>query len=1235
MDHLPRDSPLLVSPKRFESAADEFEFNDEEFLLESEFLSFEDVEADTPLEERLLVDQDLYRERRMDMKTYSKRKSSPHVVIERCSKAEKLVIDERRTANEQKSPLKEITQVTPSKWKDPAVEPSEKQKLSVEPPTQDENSSDKSPTKQDGRKRHFLSRNKTAKESEKNEVTSTPKRRDSCEPENSKKPKVGDLEKELSICPSSKANYLMISELLQTEIISGCLSGRSSPIAGLIPTQVTEEETMEVEVEVTPKKPSPKKSKSPAIKEKKNFRKSPMMVVEQIETSRPELRRSKRSSLKPSPAQQKDSDVPSTPQSGQTELADEFLMPSSSKKNLQPVLEGETPARMRSTRYSQASEVSSVNSSLLDSTLLDSTVDLGTSIDDDDDDDVSWDGYFVEIPNTPVCNDELTSTGIAEETKQDAEKQDEESSESKFKVAQAVLAKIGSWPYWPAFIIPMVGQHKLIDGKKIEKYHVVFCGERQRAWVFHKKIVPFSSLEEFTNLINMNKKTNPFFVPPKFEEKWQEALVELMELKNQGPSIILDTLGIKPKITPKEKEILKEHLKALKIAERELKQVEREQTKEAHKIERARLIEVRRLQRQKVKEELQKLREEARGVISRKACFQCRDHENKESVMHCTKCDNFYHTSCQGDNIPKDRMEPFVCNFCKTDTMPCHVCNKHSEGLIQCKAKKCQKVYHLECLGLHWQQATVSNGQLISCPAHSCHSCVHRDMLQFKKVIEPREKLVRCTMCPGTYHKDDECIPAAATKINSHQIVCPRHLDHQNKPRTYKCQVCVESFTQEEAKSSSVWSCKMCPCLYHFKCLDKDDEQTMIMEDFVCFYCRDGYFPKGGDIVWAKLGSSRWWPAKVVARGQEPERLLTVKRPIGQFVVQFYGTNDYSWIPHKSTFMFQSRDDVAICSNSSGKDQKFIKGIEEAMKDFDERDLYWDQKIYLHFNSGLDKKPPSYRRIKKNIYVKPCKPFKEDDMMYEPCHCKPDGSDPCGENCDNRGLHMECLKECPTGDLCQNKRIQLHQDAPTELKLMGAKGWGLTAQEDLKKGTFVVEYVGEVVNKEEFQRRKRGYIENKEKHFYFLELGGNHYIDAKFKGNLSRFINHSCEPNCQSSHWNVLGERRVGLFTLRDVRAGEELTFNYGWKLDGTNTQQCLCNTESCKKSLATDKAKKTMETQPAEQKKKSRSLAKKASNTSDNELTDSCDACSDSKEPKQSKHSSNMCQKCYENEEF
>ncbi len=62
---------------------------------------------------------------------------------------------------------------------------------------------------------------------------------------------------------------------------------------------------------------------------------------------------------------------------------------------------------------------------------------------------------------------------------------------------------------------------------------------------------------------------------------------------------------------------------------------------------------------------------------------------------------------------------------------------------------------------------------------------------------------------------------------------------------------------------------------------------------------------------------------------------------------------------------------------------------------------------------------------------------------------------------------------------------------------------------------------------------------------YLMKTTNNEVIDPTFYGNIARFINHSCDPNCVTQKWNVLGEVCVGIFATKDIRENEELTFDY------------------------------------------------------------------------------------------
>merc|ERR1719162_1413064 len=90
----------------------------------------------------------------------------------------------------------------------------------------------------------------------------------------------------------------------------------------------------------------------------------------------------------------------------------------------------------------------------------------------------------------------------------------------------------------------------------------------------------------------------------------------------------------------------------------------------------------------------------------------------------------------------------------------------------------------------------------------------------------------------------------------------------------------------------------------------------------------------------------------------------------------------------------------------------------------------------------------------------------------------------------------------------------------------------------------VIEYVGEVINKAECTRRLEDEY-RQDTQFYILGTEGGEYIDATKHGNCSRFMNHSCDPNCAVEKWMVGGELRLAMIAIRDIGDQEELTFDY------------------------------------------------------------------------------------------
>lgn len=64
---------------------------------------------------------------------------------------------------------------------------------------------------------------------------------------------------------------------------------------------------------------------------------------------------------------------------------------------------------------------------------------------------------------------------------------------------------------------------------------------------------------------------------------------------------------------------------------------------------------------------------------------------------------------------------------------------------------------------------------------------------------------------------------------------------------------------------------------------------------------------------------------------------------------------------------------------------------------------------------------------------------------------------------------------------------------------------------------------------------------------------------------MARFINHSCDPNCETRKWHVKGELCIGIFAKKDIQEDEELTFNYDFDLNKTRYQKCLCGAKNCR----------------------------------------------------------------------
>lgn len=168
-------------------------------------------------------------------------------------------------------------------------------------------------------------------------------------------------------------------------------------------------------------------------------------------------------------------------------------------------------------------------------------------------------------------------------------------------------------------------------------------------------------------------------------------------------------------------------------------------------------------------------------------------------------------------------------------------------------------------------------------------------------------------------------------------------------------------------------------------------------------------------------------------------------------------------------------------------------------------------------------------------------------------------------NCINRLTSVECVnKKCLCGDDCSNQRFQKKQYSDVKVVQTEKKGYGLVATSPIAANQFIYEYIGEVINESTFRERMVDYDTRKLRHFYFMMLAKDSFIDATERGCLARFCNHSCSPNAYVDKWVVGDKLRMGIFAKAAILVGEEITFDYNVDRYGAQLQPCYCGLSNC-----------------------------------------------------------------------
>ncbi|KQJ98371.2 histone-lysine N-methyltransferase ASHR3 [Brachypodium distachyon] len=208
-------------------------------------------------------------------------------------------------------------------------------------------------------------------------------------------------------------------------------------------------------------------------------------------------------------------------------------------------------------------------------------------------------------------------------------------------------------------------------------------------------------------------------------------------------------------------------------------------------------------------------------------------------------------------------------------------------------------------------------------------------------------------------------------------------------------------------------------------------------------------------------------------------------------------------------------------------------------------------------------KPPTYVLLKRNVYI--VKHKCDGDAIEGGCtDCDPPLA--CKTMCSCRSVWISCSRACKCSNECTNRPFR--REKRIEVVKTQHCGWGVVALESIQKGDFVIEFVGEVIDDVTCEERLEDMKRRGDQNFYMCKVNKNFVIDATFRGNACRFLNHSCEPNCQLEKWQVNGKTRLGVFASQAIEVGKPLTYSYRFKQHFGPRMECLCGAANCQGKL-------------------------------------------------------------------
>ncbi|CAI2352145.1 unnamed protein product [Caenorhabditis sp. 36 PRJEB53466] len=547
--------------------------------------------------------------------------------------------------------------------------------------------------------------------------------------------------------------------------------------------------------------------------------------------------------------------------------------------------------------------------------------------------------------------------------------------------------------------------------------------------------------------------------------------------------------------------------------------------------------------------------------------------------------------------MPKDKQTYGV--FVESEERKCVIChqeeNEQDDELIECQGTIngasrrvcCKSKFHQTCIMKYnhgsflFQYAAFPECQnRLLCPLHCCAACNVNHRKQSAYVGE----LTECAVCLRSFHSDT-CVPTGAKliavefpmragrSVNIQMMVCPAHASlKKTGSHIAACQSCEDP--------TDLVKCRTCVRSFHLKCRETQYIDEKDLDPSVCDFCLCD------DVIRLNV--------PVLVRRRNGAFYLAITRPWDSYPKhQQKSASKFTTLGYTVVeWPVENAKSIVSLADISALTQSYLRTAAHNVRQT------W-QKTLDDFDEFEDF-PSLYKEVCKNgqksRYV--CAKPQRIDRFYEVGICSCEGPDRCTTiDCP----YFMCDHECPpvcaqNGRICNNRNVSDRKVHPfMERRKAGAKGFGVFATGPIKKGEFLSEYVGEIIDKREKERRMNVLSASMdfEASLYMMDLRNGLTVDAARYGNISRYMNHSCDPNAGSFSTKVfvktdreqsVYECRTFVKAIRDIARCEEITINYGMRHASVHT--CLCGAKNCSGKFERGKKDESDQSEDEEEKK-------------------------------------------------